>query len=56
MKTEVNILLTKLKLQPKRDVVPAKLSGGQKRRVCLGMAIIGDASVNLLLLLFFIIV
>lgn len=48
VQAEVNLLLTKLKLLPKKNVVPSKLSGGQKRRVCLGMAIIGDASTLIL--------
>ncbi|CAL7939781.1 unnamed protein product [Xylocopa violacea] len=45
---DVNVLLDKLKLQEKRNVLPSKLSGGQKRRLCLGMALIGDASIIIL--------
>ncbi|KAG7200279.1 hypothetical protein KM043_017746 [Ampulex compressa] len=45
---EVDILLNKLKLYEKRNVLPDKLSGGQKRRLCLGMALIGDASTIIL--------
>ncbi|KAK9310741.1 hypothetical protein QLX08_000052 [Tetragonisca angustula] len=44
IKRNVNALLDKLKLREKRDVLPSTLSGGQKRRLCLGMALIGDAS------------
>jgi len=46
IKNDVNILLSKLKLSEKRNVLPSKLSGGQQRRLCLGMALIGDASVS----------
>ncbi|XP_076762980.1 ATP-binding cassette sub-family A member 17 [Xylocopa sonorina] len=48
IRQDVNVLLTKLKLQEKRNVLPSKLSGGQKRRLCLGMALIGDASIIIL--------
>lgn len=46
MSNDVYDLLLKLKLTDKRNEIPANLSGGQKRRVCLGMAIIGNASVS----------
>lgn len=46
IKEDVNILLSKLKLSEKRNFLPSKLSGGQQRRLCLGMALIGDASVS----------
>lgn len=45
---DVYDLLLKLKLTDKRNEIPANLSGGQKRRVCLGMAIIGNASTLIL--------
>ncbi|XP_051153055.1 phospholipid-transporting ATPase ABCA1-like [Leptopilina boulardi] len=45
---DVYDLLLKLKLSDKWNQIPAKLSGGQKRRVCLGMAIIGNASTLIL--------
>ncbi|XP_043500226.1 ATP-binding cassette sub-family A member 7-like [Polistes fuscatus] len=48
IKRNVENLLAKLKLSEKRDCLPIKLSGGQKRRVCLGMALIGDASTFIL--------
>ncbi|KAI4504278.1 hypothetical protein M0802_000749 [Mischocyttarus mexicanus] len=48
IKRDVENLLGKLKLNEKRNCLPSKLSGGQKRRVCLGMALIGDASTFIL--------
>ncbi|XP_015178503.1 PREDICTED: ATP-binding cassette sub-family A member 1-like [Polistes dominula] len=48
IKRNVENLLAKLKLSEKRNCLPTKLSGGQKRRVCLGMALIGDASTFIL--------
>lgn len=44
----INVLLEKLKLSEKRNVLPSTLSGGQQRRLCLGMALIGDASTIIL--------
>ncbi|XP_048510198.1 ATP-binding cassette sub-family A member 7-like [Athalia rosae] len=41
---EVDDLLVKLKISDKRNALPRNLSGGQKRRLCLGMALIGNAS------------
>lgn len=46
VKRDVYTLLAKLKLSEKKDFIPSKLSGGQQRRLCLGMALIGDASVS----------
>lgn len=48
IKKNVNTLLVKLKLFDKRNALPKQLSGGQKRRVCLGMAVIGDSSTLIL--------
>ncbi|EZA61865.1 hypothetical protein DMN91_006090 [Ooceraea biroi] len=48
VREDVNALLDKLKLSEKRDTLPSKLSGGQQRRLCLGMALIGDASIIIL--------
>ena len=45
VKNEVRTFLQKLKLFEKRNSLPKQLSGGQKRRLCLGMALIGDSSV-----------
>ncbi|XP_011706268.1 PREDICTED: ATP-binding cassette sub-family A member 10-like, partial [Wasmannia auropunctata] len=44
VREDVHALLAKLKLSEKKDFLPSKLSGGQQRRLCLGMALIGDAS------------
>lgn len=46
VRQDVYTLLHKLKLFEKKDFLPSKLSGGQQRRLCLGMALIGDASVS----------
>ncbi|CAK9811271.1 Phospholipid-transporting ATPase ABCA3 [Anthophora quadrimaculata] len=48
IQTNINVLLNKLKLKDKRNVLPSTLSGGQKRRLCLGMALVGDASIIIL--------
>ncbi|XP_051164051.1 phospholipid-transporting ATPase ABCA3-like [Leptopilina boulardi] len=48
IKNEVDSLMKSLKIFEKRNELPPKLSGGQKRRVCLGMSIIGDASTLIL--------
>ncbi|XP_032690164.1 phospholipid-transporting ATPase ABCA1-like isoform X2 [Odontomachus brunneus] len=48
IKKDVDILLSKLKLSEKRNFLPSKLSGGQQRRLSLGMALIGDASIIIL--------
>ncbi|XP_039306572.1 retinal-specific phospholipid-transporting ATPase ABCA4 [Solenopsis invicta] len=48
IKENVNSLLSKLKLSEKKDFLPSKLSGGQQRRLCLGMALIGDANIIIL--------
>ncbi|XP_015521738.2 retinal-specific phospholipid-transporting ATPase ABCA4 [Neodiprion lecontei] len=41
---EIDELLKKMDMEEKRDVMPDELSGGQKRRLCLAMALIGNAS------------
>ncbi|XP_046465259.1 phospholipid-transporting ATPase ABCA3 isoform X1 [Neodiprion pinetum] len=45
---DVEELLVKLKISEKRNALPKHLSGGQKRRVCLGMALVGNASTLIL--------
>ncbi|XP_076644769.1 phospholipid-transporting ATPase ABCA3 [Halictus rubicundus] len=45
IKQDIAVLLDKLKLSEKRKALPDTLSGGQKRRLCLGMSLIGDASI-----------
>ncbi|XP_078049321.1 phospholipid-transporting ATPase ABCA3 isoform X2 [Augochlora pura] len=44
IKQDIAVLLDKLKLSEKRNALPNTLSGGQKRRLCLGMALVGNAS------------
>ncbi|XP_033219403.1 phospholipid-transporting ATPase ABCA1-like isoform X2 [Belonocnema kinseyi] len=48
VKKEVKDLIKQLKLTDKKDVLPSNLSESQKRKVCLAMAIIGDASTLIL--------
>ncbi|CAG5059697.1 unnamed protein product, partial [Parnassius apollo] len=45
---EVDILIGDLELQDKRDYIAGGLSGGQKRRLCVGIALSGGARVVLL--------
>lgn len=44
---DINKLLSNLKLTDKKDQFPHSLSGGMQRKLCLGMAIIGDSEVNI---------
>ncbi|XP_058807201.1 ATP-binding cassette sub-family A member 17-like [Phymastichus coffea] len=46
--SEVIQLLNQLQLLGKRNALPNQLSGGQKRRACLAMALIGDSSTLIL--------
>ncbi|XP_066601076.1 phospholipid-transporting ATPase ABCA3-like [Prorops nasuta] len=48
VRTQVNSLLEKLNILEKKNFIADKLSGGQKRRLCLGMALIGGASTLIL--------
>ncbi|KAM3964373.1 phospholipid-transporting ATPase ABCA3 [Aphomia sociella] len=48
LKIEVNSLIEKLELQSKRNYLAEGLSGGQKRRLCVGIALSGGARVVLL--------
>ncbi|XP_076173170.1 ATP-binding cassette sub-family A member 17 isoform X2 [Ptiloglossa arizonensis] len=48
IKQDVHVLLDKLKLLEKSNALPHTLSGGQKRRLCLGMALIGGANTIIL--------
>uniref|UniRef100_A0A0C9QB95 ABCA3_5 protein n=1 Tax=Fopius arisanus TaxID=64838 RepID=A0A0C9QB95_9HYME len=48
LEEEIEILLDKVNLEEKRNFIPKQLSGGQKRRLCLAMAVIGDANVLIL--------
>ncbi|KHJ82852.1 ABC transporter, ATP-binding protein, partial [Oesophagostomum dentatum] len=47
-KTEANQLLSQLKLDEKADDIATSLSGGQKRKLCVSMAVIGGSPVVLL--------
>ncbi|XP_053608124.1 phospholipid-transporting ATPase ABCA1-like [Plodia interpunctella] len=48
LKWEVDMLIEKLELQEKRNYRAKGLSGGQKRRLCVGIALSGDARVVML--------
>ncbi|XP_014230700.1 ATP-binding cassette sub-family A member 1-like [Trichogramma pretiosum] len=48
MKNSVVLLQQELKLFEKRHSLPHELSGGQKRRLCLGMALVGGAEILIL--------
>ncbi|CAH4032670.1 unnamed protein product [Pieris brassicae] len=45
---EINMLIEKLEMQEKRNYLSQGLSGGQKRRLCVGIALCGGARVVLL--------
>ena len=47
LKVEVNNILQDLRLLDSRTVVGEKLSGGQKRKLSVGIALIGDPRVSL---------
>lgn len=44
-KIERGQMLNRLRLTDKANSYSKKLSGGQKRKLCLGIALIGDAKV-----------
>lgn len=46
IKHDVQFYMDKLKLNEKRNALAKQLSGGQKRRVCLGMALVSNPSVS----------
>ncbi|KAK0162596.1 hypothetical protein PV327_006362 [Microctonus hyperodae] len=48
MENEIRLLLERVNLTDKKNAFPPQLSGGQKRRLCLALAIIGDAKVLIL--------
>ncbi|XP_011306963.1 retinal-specific ATP-binding cassette transporter [Fopius arisanus] len=48
LNSEIDTLLEKVNLTEKRNFTPKQLSGGQKRRLCLAMAVIGDGNVLIL--------
>ncbi|XP_063902444.1 phospholipid-transporting ATPase ABCA3-like [Zophobas morio] len=43
IKEEVKEMLQSLRLEDKKDVFPVKLSGGMRRRLCAGLALIGGS-------------
>ena len=47
-KEEVNTLMTELGLQTKKDAASSTLSGGQKRKLCIAIALIGNSKLILL--------
>ena len=42
---EVEGMIAAVKMQDKRDRKPTELSGGQKRKLSLGIALIGDSKI-----------
>jgi len=50
VKAEVNRMITVLQLERKRDTASKNLSGGMKRKLCVGIALISDSKVNDVLL------
>ncbi|XP_015109411.1 ATP-binding cassette sub-family A member 2 isoform X2 [Diachasma alloeum] len=48
LNSAIDVLLDKVNLTDKRNFTPNQLSGGQKRRLCLAMAVIGDGNVLIL--------
>ena len=45
---DIDVLLQQSGLSPKADVLATSLSGGNQRKLCLAMALIGDRSVILI--------
>ena len=45
---EINELITKIDLAPKRTALCKTLSGGQKRKLCIALALIGNSKIILL--------
>ena len=46
--SEINELITKIELAPKKDALCSTLSGGQKRKLCIALALIGGSKIILL--------
>lgn len=49
---EAEELLHKLNIYEKRSAMANTLSGGMKRKLCLGMAVIGNSSVSIIFIVF----
>jgi len=47
---EVNRMITVLHLEDKRNVAAKALSGGMKRKLCVGIALIADSKVATLVI------
>ena len=47
-KNEINELINKLELSQKKNSLCSTLSGGQKRKLCIALALIGDSKIILL--------
>ena len=47
-KQEIDELITKIELLPKKDALCSTLSGGQKRKLCIALALIGNSKLILL--------
>ena len=45
VENEVDAMIEAVKMQDKRDVFPTQLSGGQKRKLSLAIALIGGSNV-----------
>ena len=45
---EINDLITQIELLPKKDALCSTLSGGQKRKLCIALALIGNSKLILL--------
>jgi ATP-binding cassette subfamily A (ABC1) protein 3 len=47
-KKEIDELIKKIELEPKKDALCSTLSGGQKRKLCIALALIGGSQIILL--------
>ena len=47
-KKEINELINKIDLAPKKDALCSTLSGGQKRKLCIALALIGGSQIIIL--------
>ena len=45
VKQQVEAMIDAVKMQDKRDKYPTQLSGGQKRKLSLGIALIGNSKI-----------
>ena len=47
-KEEINTLINKINLQEKKDAICKNLSGGEKRKLCIALALVGNSQLVLL--------